>query len=106
MRSGLILFTLCAFLAAAQNKDGPGDPAKGKQVFARCVLCHLADSDRKKAGPGMKGLFKRAKLKNGKPLGDRTVRAVIDAGGGGMPPYRTTLSAQDKDHLIAYLKTL
>jgi|SRR5580693_8992227 cytochrome c2 len=35
--------------------------ARGKDVFdKKCGLCHNADSDVKKIGPGLKGIFKRA----------------------------------------------
>jgi mono/diheme cytochrome c family protein len=34
------------------------------------------------------------------------VRALINEGGNGMPAYAAQLSDQDKNDLIAYLKTL
>jgi hypothetical protein len=34
------------------------------------------------------------------------VRARVDEGGNGMPAYKEMLSGQEKDDLIAYLKTL
>lgn len=83
-----------------------GDPAKGKEVFEQCAVCHNADSDEKKIGPSLKGLFKRAKLKNGKPVNDENVLQVINAGGGGMPSYSDTLSDEEKKNLLAYLKTI
>ena len=83
-----------------------GDAEKGKEVFQLCAVCHNADSDEKKMGPGLKGLFKKDKLTNGKKPTDATVRARIDEGGSGMPPYKDMLSDQEKDDLIAYLKTL
>jgi len=39
-----------------------GDAAKGKVVFEQCAVCHNADSDEKKMGPGLKGLYKKDKL--------------------------------------------
>lgn len=83
-----------------------GDAAKGKEVFEQCSVCHNADSTEKKMGPGLKGLFKKDKLANGKKPTDATVRAKIDEGGNGMPAYKDMLSDQEKDDLIAYLKTL
>jgi len=82
------------------------DPEKGKQVFEQCSICHNADSDEKKMGPGLKGLFKKDKMANGKKPTDATVRSRVDEGGNGMPPYKDLLSDQEKDDLIAYLKTL
>ena len=83
-----------------------GDAAKGKEVFEQCSVCHNADSDEKKMGPGLKGLAKR-KLKNGKEVNDATLKAFIRAGGNGMPPYsEDQVSDNEMADLIAYLKTL
>jgi cytochrome c2 len=80
--------------AYAQNK---GDAAKGKEVFEQCSVCHNADSAERKMGPGLKGLYKKAKMdSNGK----------IDEGGNGMPAYKDMLSADEKANLLAYLRTL
>jgi cytochrome c2 len=83
-----------------------GDPAKGKEVFEQCSVCHNADSDEKKMGPGLKGLFKKSKLNDGKAVNEANIRARIDDGGNGMPPYKDVLDDQQKEDLIAYLKTL
>jgi cytochrome c2 len=85
---------------------GKGDPEKGKVVFEQCAICHNPDSDEKKMGPGLKGLFKKDKLSSGKKPTEANVRARIDDGGNGMPAYKDMLSDQEKDDLIAYLKTL
>jgi cytochrome c2 len=83
-----------------------GDAAKGKEVFSQCAICHNADSDEKKMGPGLKGLFKKDKLGDGKKASEANIRARIDDGGNGMPPYKELLDDGQKDDLIAYLKTL
>lgn len=83
-----------------------GDAEKGKEVFEQCSVCHNTDSDEKKIGPGLKGLFKKDKLKNGKKASEANVRAVINAGGNGMPAYADMLSEDERNDLIAYLKTL
>ena len=102
LSSAGLLFAF-ASLAPAQKK---GDAAKGKEVFEQCAVCHNTDTDEKKIGPSLKGLFKRGKLKNGKPVNDANVRAMINAGGNGMPSYSDMLSEDEKDNVIAYLKTL
>lgn len=79
---------------------------KGKAVFEQCGVCHNADSTEKKMGPGLKGLFKKDKLANDKKPTEANIRAKIDEGGNGMPPYKELLSDTEKDDLIAYLKTL
>lgn len=84
-----------------------GDAKKGQAVFDNCAVCHNADSDEAKVGPGLKGLFKKEKLMNGKPVTEQNVRDVITNGGAMMPPFDDqTISPADKDNLIAYLKTL
>ena len=83
-----------------------GDAAKGKAVFEQCGVCHNPDSDERKWAPGLKGLFKKDKMTNGKKPTDATVRAQIDEGGNGMPAYKDMLSDTGEDDLIAYLKTL
>src|SRR5438876_233466 len=88
------------------SKAAEPDPEKGKEVFEQCGVCHNADSEEKKMGPGLKGLFKREKMTNGKKPTDATVRTKIDEGGNGMPAYKDMLSDQEKDDVIAYLKTL
>jgi cytochrome c len=107
------VWAICALMAVAVRIAVPpasaaakGDPAKGKAVFDQCAVCHNADSDEKKTGPGLKGLFKKDKLTNGKKPTEANVRARVDDGGNGMPAYKDLLSDQEKDDLIAYLKTL
>jgi mono/diheme cytochrome c family protein len=104
--------TLCGSLLfggpGQDQKAAPaaGDPAKGKQVFEQCSVCHNADTDEKKIGPSLKGLFKKDKLVNGKKVTEENVREKINTGGNGMPSYADMLSKEDKDNVIAYLKTL
>jgi mono/diheme cytochrome c family protein len=100
--SGVLAIGSVAFA----GDDKKGDPAKGKEVFEQCGVCHNADSDEKKMGPGLKGLFKKAKLANGKEPTEANVKAKINEGGGGMPAYNDILTDQEKTDLLAYLKTL
>jgi cytochrome c len=109
------LTLVCATLATAailaaqddtKKAAGAGDAAKGKETFEQCGACHNTDTDEKKMGPSLKGLFKRAKLNNGKKPTDANIKAIIDKGGNGMPPYEELLSAEEKNNVIAYLKTL
>jgi cytochrome c len=103
------VLTLCVGLAVGSKmmlSAGKGDAAKGKAVFEQCGVCHNPDSDEKKMGPGLKGLFKKDKMSNGKKPTEANVRARVDEGGSGMPAYKDMLSDSEKDDLIAYLKTL
>src|SRR5215469_3370792 len=103
------MIAACVVLAGASKvmvSAGKGNAAKGKEVFEQCGVCHNPDSDEKKMGPGLKGLFKKDKLTNGKKPTEANIRAKIDEGGGGMPAYKDMLSDTEKDDLVAYLKTL
>lgn len=103
------VIALCVGLAAgsqAMFSQGKGDVAKGKAVFEQCGVCHNPDSDEKKMGPGLKGLYKKDKMANGKKPTDATVKARIDEGGSGMPAYKDMLSDEEKTDLLAYLRTL
>ncbi len=99
------LLTL-GLIALPSNGAPKGDEKKGKEVFEQCSVCHNADRDEKKMGPGLKGLFKKEKMQNGKKPTEENVRALINAGGNGMPAYEELLSAEERDDLVAYLKTL
>jgi cytochrome c2 len=83
-----------------------GNAEKGKEVFEQCSVCHNADSSEKKMGPGLKGLFKKEKMVNGKKPTEENVKALINAGGNGMPGYEDLLTPEERDDLMAYLKTL
>jgi len=102
------IMTVCLVVAAAPWAlvGASGDAAKGKAVFDNCSVCHNADSTEAKMGPGLKGLFKKDKLKNGKKVTEANVLARINEGGGGMPGYKDMLTDAEKTDLIAYLKTL
>ena len=109
MKKSQYLAVACALLfgSSAMYGQKKGDAAKGKEVFDQCAVCHNADSAERKMGPGLKGIFKKAKLEsNGKPANEANVIEKINEGGNGMPGYKDTLSEDEKANLIAYLKTL
>ena len=110
---GLVVFTLFALsLTAEAQSQKEGAPLsekaqKGKALFNdRCFVCHDVDSARvRPLGPTLDGLFKRDKLVVGKPVTDENVKEVIKTGPTpGMPGFRYTLSDQEIDDLVAYLK--
>lgn len=94
---------VAALPAAAQQK---GDPAKGKEVYDQCGVCHSATTDEKKMGPSLKGLFKKAKMTTGQKPTEANVMAIINKGKGTMPAFEDVLTQEEKAHLLAYLKTL
>jgi len=91
---------------AALAQDTKGNVEKGKETFEQCAACHNVDSPEKKMGPSLQGLYKKPKLKNGKAANDANVKAVINAGGNGMPAYADLLSDEERTDLLAYLKTI
>jgi cytochrome c len=104
-----IIISLTSFvvlLAVTVIAGNKGDIEQGKKVFEQCAVCHNADTDEKKVGPSLKGLFQRKKLKNGKSVSEENVLATINSGGGGMPSFADTLSQEQKDNLLAYLHTI
>jgi len=110
----MLITTGCAALLAAAlpmssalGQAKKGDAGKGKTAFEdNCAVCHNADSTEKKTGPGLKGLFKKEKMNNGKKPTEVNVRAEINVGGNGMPSFTDMLSDTERDDVIAYLKTL
>ena len=105
-KSTLLTVCLTLMMGSTLAFAGKGDAEKGKEVFQQCAVCHNADSTDKKMGPGLKGLFSREKMNNGKKPTDANVLEKINEGGNGMPAYKEMLSDDEKDDLIAYLKTL
>ena len=85
-----------------------GSATKGKAVFEeKCSMCHFADSDSKKIGPGLKGISKRGTFTvNNNKVTDENLKNWIESGDSLMPPFKDVLDeAQIKD-VIAYVKTL
>jgi cytochrome c len=93
------------------KKSGSGDAAavaRGKEVFdKKCGICHYADNDQKKIGPGLKGISKRGTFTvNNNKVTDESLKTWIENGDTLMPPFKDVLEpAQIKD-VIAYVKTL
>lgn len=92
--------------SSLHGQEKKGDAEKGKAVFEQCAVCHNADSTEKKMGPGLKGLFAKDKMQNGKKPTYENVLAKINEGGGGMPAYKEMTTDDERADLMAYLKTL
>ena len=84
-----------------------GDAKKGASLFAsKCSTCHIPDSDERKMGPGLKGLFKKEVLPHtGRPSTEANVRQQLTRPVLAMPSF-ASLQEQDITDLITYLKTL
>jgi mono/diheme cytochrome c family protein len=94
--------------AKKSGNDNAAAVARGKDLFdKKCGICHYADNDQKKIGPGLKGLSKRGTFTvNNNKVTDETLKTWIENGDTLMPPFKDVLEpAQIKD-VIAYVKTL
>ncbi len=85
-----------------------GSPTKGKEVFdQKCGICHFADSDAKKIGPGLKGISKRGTFTvNNNKFTDESLKTWIENGDTLMPPFKEVLDDQQIKDVIAYVRTL
>jgi cytochrome c2 len=93
---------------APGHKSSSGAAARGKDVFdKKCAMCHFADKDSKKIGPGLKGLSKRGTFTvNGNKVTTESLTTWIENGDSLMPGMKESLEpAQIKD-VVAYVKTL
>src|SRR5262249_19661914 len=105
MKTSLLPLAAIAFMLA--GTASAADAKKGKETFeSNCNVCHNADSTDAKIGPGLKGLFKREKLNNGKAVNEANVTTMINEGGNGMPPFADALTKAEKEDIVAFLKTL
>jgi cytochrome c2 len=94
--------------ASSGGKGGGAAAARGKDVFEKkCSICHYAESDAKKIGPGLKGLSKRGTFTvNNNKVTDENLKTWIENGDSLMPGLKDSMEpAQIKD-VIAYVKTL
>ena len=95
----------------SSGKKGASNNAaatRGKQVFdEKCGVCHYADSDAKKIGPGLKGLSKRGTFTvNPNKVTDESLKTWIENGDTLMPPFKDVLQPDQIKDVIVYVKTL
>lgn len=93
---------------AGASHAAAGSAARGKEVFEKkCAMCHFADKEDKKIGPGLKGLSKRGTFSvNGNKVTTESLKTWIENGDQLMPGMKDSLEpAQIKD-VVAYVKTL
>lgn len=73
---------------------------EGRRLFVqRCAMCHLplTPEPRKSYGPLLNGVFQTNP--------EELVRQTIMVGSGNMPGWQYTLTAEQVNSVIAYLKT-
>ena len=95
--------------APKKTTAAKGSASKGKELFdQKCGICHFADSDAKKIGPGLKGLNKRGTftVDANKKVTDENLKTWIENGDSLMPPFKDVLEEGQIRDVIAYVKTL
>lgn len=107
---GAIYLGVIALLAFGVRPATAQDAAKGKTVFeTNCSICHEAESETTKVGPGLKEWFKKPPHDfNGKQHthNEETLREQVKNGSNAMPPMGSLVSDADLNDLVAYIKTL
>jgi len=92
----------------APSHAAAGSATRGKEVFEKkCAMCHFADSNAKKIGPGLKGISKRGTFTvNGNKVTTQALTAWIENGDSMMPGMKETLEPEQIKDVVAYVKTL
>ena len=81
--------------------------ARGRHAYKiYCASCHSAYTSSSPKGPTMKGLYKKPYLPSGLVTNDRFVEESIVRGRRMMPALGNSMTQQQIDDVIAYLKTL
>ncbi|HEY6944273.1 MAG TPA: cytochrome c [Candidatus Acidoferrum sp.] len=85
-----------------------GSAMRGKQIFEqKCSMCHFADKEDKKIGPGLKGISKRGTFTvNGNKVTTESLKTWIENGDSQMPGMKDSLDATQIRDVVAYVKTL
>jgi mono/diheme cytochrome c family protein len=109
--SALLLLTVVACTPARRKSDAElglnAQQAHGRRVFdAQCARCHDPYSASAAKGPSLRNLYKRQYLPSGLPANDERVADGIMLGRKMMPAFNQSLTQQQLDDLLAYLKTL
>ena len=122
MRTALAIAAMMLLAARPALSADAGDPARGEELFKRCVACHSIEANgRNKAGPRLHGLFGRkagsvADYKYSPALKDSalvwtpdTVDTLFARGPdevvpGSKMPLQVMSNAKDRADLIEFLK--
>ncbi|MDP9051775.1 MAG: cytochrome c [Acidobacteriota bacterium] len=114
---GLLCVGVAMMIAAAAGctKIPPPTPLaqlnpeqmQGHDVYqAHCAQCHNDRTNEPLNGQSLRGIFKKQYLESGAPANDDRVMAVVMYGRGMMPAVGRSMTAEERDVLMAYLHTL
>jgi len=88
-KNSLAIALFCAGLGMFGTlAHADGDVVAGEKVFKKCAACHLVDSDEKKVGPSLAGVFGRVA---GTHEGFSYSTKMVDAGAAGLVWDETTI---------------
>jgi mono/diheme cytochrome c family protein len=98
-------FSVLALLSAATGaRAGRPDDSPGKKVFgANCVACHGEDGSGTPTGLSLMAPDLRSDQVQ--KLTDDDLKKQVSEGKNNMPPFKDTLSADDIQAVVAYVRT-
>ena len=102
-RSWMLWIAITGFLSLPLFAKG--DAAKGKEIFARCAVCHGNSGEGKEAIAKMYGVqMQPLSSKEVQSLSDADLKKILSQGKGKMKPLG--LSDPEIEDVIAFLRTL
>lgn len=90
----IAFFSALSIAALSAGQSLAQDAAAGEKVFNKCKACHVADEDKNKVGPSLKGVIGRTA---GTHPNFSYSAAMIDAGKGGLVWTEEKLTEYLKD---------
>jgi mono/diheme cytochrome c family protein len=94
----LFLSLMVYFVSCTGNNSSETTKLSGQEIYGkRCAICHGEQGN-----AGVSG----AKDLSASTIDDNLMRTIITHGKGTMPPFKSVLSQQEIEELIAYVKTL
>lgn len=93
--------------AVPSDVNATASVTAGSKLFQEnCAICHFTDTTETKLGPGLKDLFKASHLPvSSKPVTEKNIEEQLKAPIKDMPAFKS-LTYEQIQFLIAYLKTL
>lgn len=83
------------------------EQARGRNVYDQhCIRCHEPYSRSGRNGPSLAGIYKKPYMPSGIPANDDRMTDIVMMGKAKMPAFRGSLTPQQLEALLAYLKTL
>ena len=84
------------------KKGGDSGAERGREIFYyKCWFCH---NDLAEGAPKLVGVYQRGTLVTGRSATDEGIKEQIREGSPGMASYKYTLSEQDIDDLVTFIR--